>query len=733
LSISHTKPARPAVVLAVVFAAGIALALAGASGGHGARVAATAGPHPLLGIVGDPARFKSQTGQDSTVQEAFLGWGQGQTFGAPFKVLFSTLGTVPMIHLGTGNRTGHEQITPGSIASGKGDSYLIALNHAIATWGKAIYVRPMAEMNNAANFYSAYNVSGSLRDSAHSTASYRKAFERIYVILHGGSATAVDARLKALGMPPVPAGVANQLYPNPFPTLRIIWSPLASSNPRVAGNAASAYYPGAGYVDVEGGDIYDEMLTDTAPWNGLESLYSAAAARHKPFSVPEWGLSTVDDPAFVKHMCTFLQTHRSTEVAVYYESHPGSPYDLGTKPSSRAAYSQCITPLAGPLPSWVGSSVKLIALKLTPSPAAGSSPLSVKFNVVAKLSQPIADYQLLFGDGASVQGAGPPPSTISHTYSKDGVYQPLLFVYRNPPFDPADATFYTSAEVTAGTGPTPFVSFVPTPSSGGAPLSVSFRTDLTIGATPTGWTINWGDGTSRTGTGAPPHFTGHTFEQGGTFGVALIVNASGGRQYGALAQVTASGGPGPPSTTTTTTTTSTTGSPPATGQPTGTVLVNGVPFTGGQVPPGSTIDVTKGDILVTTTTGHFHLFGSGVPSKFKLLRGKSAGKLVTLVDLVGGNFAQCGKTKKGIRQVAGLATQSKPKTTTVRQLWGNGKGNFETQGRYAAATVRGTYWLTRDRCDGTLIIVKRGIVAVFDKKTHKTVLVRAPHSLFIPA
>jgi hypothetical protein len=39
--------------------------------------------------------------------------------------------------------------------------------------------------------------------------------------------------------------------------------------------------------------------------------------------------------------------------------------------------------------------------------------------------------------------------------------------------------------------------------------------------------------------------------------------------------------------------------------------------------------------------------------------------------------------------------------------------------------VRGTRWLTEDRCDGTLTRVKRGKVAVRDIAKRKTVVVRA--------
>ena len=55
-----------------------------------------------------------------------------------------------------------------------------------------------------------------------------------------------------------------------------------------------------------------------------------------------------------------------------------------------------------------------------------------------------------------------------------------------------------------------------------------------------------------------------------------------------------------------------------------------------------------------------------------------------------------------------------PRSSGNRRLWGNGRGRFRTRGRYGAATVRGTKWLTDDRCDGTLVRVKRGKVAVKD-------------------
>lgn len=303
----------------------------------------------LLGIRGDAPRFQTLTGQVSTVRQVFVAWGQGVSFGSPFSALFATLTPIPMIHLGTDAKPpGHkEAITPHDIAMGAGDGYLIGLNNAIAAWGKGIYVRPLAEMNNCVNLWAGFTCSGAGKP-LHSPADYRKAFARIYLILHGGTAASINAKLHALGLP----SIHGDLPVNPFPRLRVVWSPVVGGPPRIGPNAAQNYYPGTMFVDVEGGDIFDGGLVDKAPWTELQDLYTAALRRHKPFSVPEWGLHAFDDPAFVQHLCRFLSTHRGTEEAGFFESRPGSSYDIRPLPKSRKAYGACLSPQGAPVPAW---------------------------------------------------------------------------------------------------------------------------------------------------------------------------------------------------------------------------------------------------------------------------------------------------------------------------------------------------------------------------------------------
>ena len=70
----------------------------------------------------------------------------------------------------------------------------------------------------------------------------------------------------------------------------------------------------------------------------------------------------------------------------------------------------------------------------------------------------------------------------------------------------------------------------------------------------------------------------------------------------------------------------------------------------------------------------------------------------------------------------------------MRKLWGDGRGRFRTRGRYGAATVRGTRWLTLDRCDGTKVRVVRGKVAVKDlaRPNRRPKLLRAGQSTLVP-
>ncbi len=198
-----------------------------------------------------------------------------------------------------------------------------------------LYLRPLPEMNNYHRPFSAFEANGRARGPTHSTAAFRKAFARIAIVVRGGTAAAMSAKLRRLGLPPI----ANDLPPAP---VRLVWNPQGYGSPDIPQNSAQAYYPGDAYVDVVANDLYDQSFN--AAWDANERLYAAHPG--KRYAIGEWGLWSVDDPAFVERMATFVKTHPRVEFAVYFSGPAGSPWDLATKPSSRTAYRRLITPLA---------------------------------------------------------------------------------------------------------------------------------------------------------------------------------------------------------------------------------------------------------------------------------------------------------------------------------------------------------------------------------------------------
>jgi hypothetical protein len=287
----------------------------------------------LLGLHGDPARFQSETGQQTQIVHTFISFAQTSSLA---KVAADS-GPVPMLALNTGSYGSSETATPRGIALGQNDAFLIRLNGVINDFqGARFYVRPFPEMNAWWESNSAYNRNGTPRGGAYTTAWNRKALARIAVLLRGGVQADVNAELAKLGLPGI-----NQDLAITTPKLRIVWNPQGFGAPDVPGNAAQAYYPGDAYVDVVGDDLYD--IGGKAEWAAADALYRAHP--NKPFSFPEWGLWGLDDPGFVEEMARFVATHPRTELIAYYSGRPGSIFDLASKPRSLAAYRHVIAPL----------------------------------------------------------------------------------------------------------------------------------------------------------------------------------------------------------------------------------------------------------------------------------------------------------------------------------------------------------------------------------------------------
>ena len=143
---------------------------------------------------------------------------------------------------------------------------------------------------------------------------------------------------------------------------------------------------------------------------------------------------------------------------------------------------------------------------------------------------------------------------------------------------------------------------------------------------------------------------------------------------------------------------------------------------GQQIPIGSLVDTTRGVVRLTTAS---NLRGGQQRARFYggrfRLRQRRTQRPVTELDLAGGDFGVCRRAGAGAVVRAARAKPRKRSQRRVRHLWGDGKGRFRTDGRYGSAGVRGTIWLTEDRCDGTLVRVRRGAVDVRDIPRRRTV------------
>ena len=144
------------------------------------------------------------------------------------------------------------------------------------------------------------------------------------------------------------------------------------------------------------------------------------------------------------------------------------------------------------------------------------------------------------------------------------------------------------------------------------------------------------------------------------------------------------------------------------------------------IPFGSVVDAKRGTVTLTSARNDR---GTTQAAAFKgslfEVSQKRSSRPVTDLRLRGGNLDSC----KVAARRAGVATIAATRRSR-RHLWGSGHGRFRTIGRHGAATVRGTIWLTADRCDGTLVRVRRGRVAVKDFRAGKKVFVRAGNSYF---
>jgi sugar lactone lactonase YvrE len=159
------------------------------------------------------------------------------------------------------------------------------------------------------------------------------------------------------------------------------------------------------------------------------------------------------------------------------------------------------------------------------------------------------------------------------------------------------------------------------------------------------------------------------------------------------------------------------------------------------IPVGTTIDTRKGAVKIesarSTKDGDAQV-GNAFGGRF-IFRQRVQPTVLTNLVLVGGSFATCRpSTRRRAPGTAPVAARRKGKgkgkpNHKVRELWGNAHGPTETTGADAAASDKGTEWLTADYCNGTLVRVTQGVVFVRPLRGHTNpIRVTAGNQVFVP-
>ena len=303
-----------ALVIAVTLTAIVAAAAVDAKPPHG---------KVLLGMVGpDPAGFDRLTGKHHALHLIFGAYRRG---GVDQLVQNEYAGgRLPILSLPS-------TVAPADIAAGAEDAWLVSLAQQVNATGREVWMRPLPEMNGHWNPWCAFDASGRPRGAKHAPGQFVRAFRRMAVILRGGKASFVDRRLAAAGLPPLRAKADSPASGK----VEIVWNPQGHGTPFIAANEPSAYWPGAGFVDIVANDMYSD--SGEPSWQGMDKLY----AYGKPYLVAEWALEAEDDVEFARRMFAWVAAHPRTIGLVYFNkgwSGGSGVYELRTKPRGLALY-----------------------------------------------------------------------------------------------------------------------------------------------------------------------------------------------------------------------------------------------------------------------------------------------------------------------------------------------------------------------------------------------------------
>ena len=135
-----------------------------------------------------------------------------------------------------------------------------------------------------------------------------------------------------------------------------------------------------------------------------------------------------------------------------------------------------------------------------------------------------------------------------------------------------------------------------------------------------------------------------------------------------------------------------------------------------QLPVRTVFDTSRGVVGLTVAR---NLLGTrtqhGEFSRGRFVWKQPETKALTTLVMRGGGLKGCRK-RRGPEKVTTAGARRR------RSIFGRGTGRFRTRGRRSTATVRGTEWVQKDTCRGTLTVVREGTVVVRDVAKRRPVI-----------
>ena len=274
----------------------------------------------------DAGDFQRDAGKHPAIWQHFIAWGGNYQYtiqnsrGADARLMY---------HLSTSKGQNlPERFSPGEIARGKGDGFLVALTRDIAATGTPSYMRLFGEMNNCNNPYASHSCSGARRNADHSAKTLIKAWKRVYVIMHGGDVSAINEQLDGLGLPHLQTRAESL----PLPQIAFVWAPMTGGAPNISALRPQAYWPGSRWVDWVGTSFYSRFPNFT----GLDRFYKDfALGKRKPFAIAEWAIWGADAPGFADRLFDWIGSHKKVQMVHYNQgAQAGGIFRLSRYPAS---------------------------------------------------------------------------------------------------------------------------------------------------------------------------------------------------------------------------------------------------------------------------------------------------------------------------------------------------------------------------------------------------------------